>query len=237
MTENIYTWSYGRSYLYTLGPYYHMGLRMTKPLTKTFTAGLQIVNGWNNVEDNNTGKTVGFTTAWTGKKAAWNNNIYIGPEKNATNVGYRQFYDTVVSLTPNDTFNAWINYDHGHESQANGKKTPNADWDIFGIAGKFQLNTPNALSFRYEYVGDHDGFATGYGSKINIQEITATYEYKWMKGLLTRLEYRHDWSDKGFFEHGNQGQPLNPGIGIFTPGPKKHQDTLTVGFVAFFGPK
>ena len=31
--------------------------------------------------------------------------------------------------------------------------------------------------------------ASGYGSKINIQEITATYEYKWMKGLLSRFEY------------------------------------------------
>ena len=43
--------------------------------------------------------------------------------------------------------------------------------------------------------------------------------------------------DKGFFEKGNLGQPLNPGIGTFVPGPAKHQDTITVGFVAFFGGK
>ena len=51
-----------------------------------------------------------------------------------------------------------------------------------------------------------------------------TGEYKWAQGLLARLEYRRDWSDKPYFERGYQG------LG-------KNQDTLTLGFVAFFGPK
>lgn len=238
LTENIYTWHYGRGYLYTNGPYYHMGLRITKPLSNSFTAGFQLVNGWNNVEDNNSGKTMGFTTAWTGKKIAWLTNTYVGPEKTNTNVGWRQIYDTVINLTPSDKFSGYIDYYHGRENEASGVKgSPAADWDAVGLSGKFQMNTANALAFRYEYYSDHDGFSTGYGSKLNLQEITATYEYKWMEGLLTRLEYRHDWSDQPFFERGSEGQPLNPGIGTFTPGPWKHQDTITIGFVGFFGPK
>ena len=237
LTENIYTWHYGRGYMYTNGPYYHQGLRITKPLTSSFTAGFQLVNGWNNVEDNNSGKTLGFTTAWTGKKAAWLTNTYIGPEKTGTNVGWRNIYDTVITLTPSDKFTSYIDYYHGRENKAGGAGTPAADWDAIGLSGKFQLNTHNALAFRYEYYADHDGFATGYGSELNLQEFTATYEYKWAQGLLSRLEYRRDWANVGFFERGRLGQPLNPGIGTFTPGPHKNQDTITLGVVAFFGPK
>ena len=93
LTENNLTWSYSRGYLYANGPYYHAGLRVTKPLTKSFSAGVQLVNGWNNVEDNNSGKTLGFTTAWTGSKISWFNSYYTGPEKKGTNQGFRNFYD------------------------------------------------------------------------------------------------------------------------------------------------
>jgi len=57
-----------------------------------------------------------------------------------------------------------------------------------------------------------------------LNSFTATGEYKWVQGLLSRLEYRRDWSDQPFFERGFQGL-------------SKNQDTLTLGLVAFFGPK
>lgn len=234
--ETHSNWNYSRSLLYALAqPYYHFGLRTSMPVGKHFTGGFQVVNGWNNVEDNNTGKTMGFTTAYTHEKFSWLTNIYVGPEKTGTNTGWRNIYDTVLNLTPTDWFSGYIDYYHGREAQASGPRTADANWDAIGLSGKFQLNDHNALAFRYEYFADHDGFPTGYGSEVNLQSFTATYEYKWTRGLAMRTEYRRDISDQPFFERGGQGQPLNPGIGTFTPGPWKNQDTLTVGFIAFFG--
>ncbi|MEO8596796.1 MAG: porin [Candidatus Solibacter sp.] len=220
LTENNLTWSYGRGYLYTNGPYYHFGARMTKPLSKSFTVGMQVVNGWNNVEDNNSGKTLGFTTAWTGSKVSWYNTYYAGPEKNKTNDGYRQFYDTVLNLTPNSKTSVYVNFDFGHESQAFGKS--NAEWIAIGVAGRVQTTEHTALSVRYENYNDRQGFITGVAQKLN--SFTLTGEYKWKQGLLSRLEYRRDWSDQAYFERGYQGL-------------SKNQDTITLGFVAFFGPK
>ena len=60
VTETHLNWNYSRSLLFANGPYYHFGLRTTAPLSKNFTAGVQLVNGWNNVEDNNAAKTVGL---------------------------------------------------------------------------------------------------------------------------------------------------------------------------------
>ncbi|MBM3782737.1 MAG: porin [Acidobacteria bacterium] len=224
LTENNLTWSYGRGYLYTNGPYYHFGTRITKPLHETFAVGLQIVNGWNNVEDNNSGKTFGFTTAYTpkSKKFAWFNNYYVGPEKNNTNEGKRNFYDTVINLNPSDKANFYFNLDIGNEKKALDPKT-DASWVAFGMAGRFAANDKWAFSPRYEIYDDKDGFITA--QKQTLHSFTLTGEYKWQQGLLARLEYRHDRSNKPFYDRGNELASA------------KTQNTLTLGIVAFFGPK
>jgi len=57
-------WNYSRSLLFAWAiPYYHFGVRATVPIGK-FTAGVQVVQGWNNIYDNNSGKTVGITDAY-----------------------------------------------------------------------------------------------------------------------------------------------------------------------------
>ena len=38
-------------------PYYHFGVRTIIPIGKVFTGGVQVVQGWNNIYDNNSGKT------------------------------------------------------------------------------------------------------------------------------------------------------------------------------------
>jgi|SRR5581483_5815884 len=220
LTENNLTWTYGRGYLYTNGPYYHFGARITKPLNDNFAVGFQLVNGWNNVEDNNSGKTIGVTTALTTKKFSWFNNYYSGPEKNGTNKGWRNFYDTVLNLNPTEKANFYVNVDYGRENLAFGNRA--ATWVAVGAAGHFQITRHTAFTVRYENYDDREGFITGQPQTLN--SFTLTGEYKWAQGLLSRLEYRRDWSDKPFYERGFGG--LN-----------EHQDTVTLGFVAFFGPR
>ncbi len=67
-----------------------------------------------------------------------------------------------------------------------------------------------------------NGYSTGTAQKL--QEFTGTYEYKWAEGLLTRAEYRRDWSDQPFFHKGDTNMV-------------DAQSTVSVGFIAFFGPK
>jgi len=220
LTENNLTWTYGRGYLYTNGPYYHFGARVNKPLSEHFAVGFQLVNGWNNVEDNNSGKTMGVTTALTTKKVSWFNNYYTGPEKAGTNKGWRNFYDTVLNLTPTDRANFYVNFDYGKENLAFGNK--DATWVAIGVAGHFQTTEHTALTARYENYDDRDGFITGQAQALN--SFTMTGEYRWTQGLLSRLEYRRDWSDKPYYERGFGGL-------------SKNQDTITLGFVAYFGPR
>lgn len=220
-TETHLNWNYSRALMYANGPYYHFGLRTSMPVNKYLTAGFQLVNGWNNVEDNNSGKTMGFTTAFTAGKFSWLNTYYTGPEQNNTNKGWRNFYDTVFTLNPNDKVSTYLNIDYGNQKFVAGRGSN--DWIAVGAAARFQLTKTIAFSPRTEYYYDKDGFITGTAQKL--REVTLTGEYKWTEGLLARLEYRRDWSDRAVFERGDN---LASG---------KAQSTVLIGLVAFFGPK
>ena len=227
--ETQSNWNYSRSLLYVLAiPYYHFGVRTSFPIGKHFTGGVQVLNGWNNLEDNNSGKTLGFIGALTDTKFAWSANYYVGPENPGTNTGWRNLFDTTLLLTPNSRVNAYLNFDYGQNRQnvqdlADTITSQLSKW--YGVAGalKFRPNRTWAFTPRIEWFKDRDGFTTGVSQ--DVKEITLTGEYKMAAGLLARLEYRRDWSNQPFFEkHRN-------------PESSKSMDTVSLGILAFFGPK
>jgi len=225
--ESKDNWNYSRSILFAWAiPYYHFGVRTSMPISKVDTIGVQVVNGWNNVTANNGGVTIGLTNALVKPKYTWNLNYYTGPSNTDTQNGYRNLVDTTLLLTPNAKFNAYLNYDYGQNrdgitSTGAGDKNLN-HWQGAAIAAREQITGTSALAGRFEFFHDMNGYSTGVAQEV--KEFTGTYEYKWVEGLLTRVEYRRDWSDEPFFHKGNTGMV-------------DAQSTLTVGFVAFFGPK
>jgi hypothetical protein len=225
--ESKDNWNYSRSLLFAWAiPYFHFGLRSSLPVSKTETIGVQVVNGWNNVTKSNGGVTVGLTSGYVKPKYTWNLNYYTGPENTSTQNGYRNLIDSTLLLTPNAKFNAYINYDYGQNrdgvtSKSLGDKLLK-HWQGVAVAARGQVTGKAALAGRFEFFKDYQGFSTG--APQELKEFTATYEYKWVEGLLARFEYRRDWSDANFFHKGDTAMV-------------DAQSTLTAGFVAFFGPK
>jgi hypothetical protein len=218
--ESNGNWNYSRSLLFSWAiPYFHFGVRTTFPVGQHFTGGVQVVQGWNNVYDNNSGKTVGLTGAYAWKKVTWSNNYYVGPEKSHTNDGIRHLYDTTVLINATDNTSYYINFDYGQDKNI-GSGT--SKWTGIAGAGRHALTKKFALAGRLEYFDDIDGFSTGVKQKIG--EVTATGEYKFNSWLMTRLEFRNDWSNQPFFEKSG-GRT------------SKTQSTVLLGLIAFLGPK
>jgi hypothetical protein len=221
--ETHSNWNYSRSLLFAWAiPYYHFGVRYTYPLHKTFTGMVHLVNGWNNVRDNNSGKSFGFSGIWSpSSRFTWAHNYMVGPENTGTNTGLRHMYDTTATVTVNDKLALMANFDHGVNSFGAG--AGKASWR--GIAGYARISPTSWFAFvpRVEWFDDHDGFSTGVAQKL--KEATITAEFKMKEGFLSRLEYRRDWSDQPFFDRGS------------TPASHKSQDTLLAGFTVLFGPK
>jgi maltoporin len=199
-------------------PYYHFGVRASFPVGPHFTGGVQVVQGWNNIYDNNSGKTVGLNGAYAWKKVTWTNVYYVGPEKSHTNTGIRHLIDTTVLVNPTDHFSYYINFDYGRDKNIG----PGAGkWAGIAGAARYAIGKKFAVASRAEYFDDVDGFSTG--TKQKLKELTLTGEYKMTDWLLSRLEFRNDWSDQAFFENSKSGS--------------KTQPTFLLGMVAFFGPK
>ena len=219
--ESNSNWNYSRSLLFAWAiPYYHFGARASIPVTKTFSTGVQLVNGWNSLGTNNGLETVGLAGNFTWKKAAWSNTYYTGPQQaTPSDKSYRQLYDTVLTLTPSGKSNVYLNYDYGTDKLARTR----ANWTGFAVAARYQLTGRFAIAPRVEVFSDRDGFSTG--TAQTIKEFTMTGEMKIRDGLLSRLEFRRDMSDKAFFDRGAN------------PAAVKDQTTLALGLIAFFGPK
>jgi len=226
LTETYANWNYSRALLYTNGPFYHFGGRFSIPVGKPFVGGVQVVNGWNNVFDNNSGKTMGLTSALTFGKFVWASSYYFGPENSAIDAngnfvhgagkGFRNYFDTNVTVTPSDKIAFYVNYAYGRNNSQPADVT--ADWHAFAIAGKIGSRK---LYFapRWEIYKDNDGFITG--AKQNIKEFTGTLNYEFVPGIMTKFEYRRDYSDVAYFATGNTGF-------------RKNQDTALIGLVMYF---
>lgn len=217
--ESNANWNYSRSLLFAWAiPYYHFGIRTSFPVGPHFTGGVQLVQGWNNIYDNNSGKTIGLNGAYAWKKVTWTNVYYVGPEKAHTNKGIRNLYDTTVLVNANDNLSYYINFDYGREKNID---SGSSQWTGLAGAVRYAFKKKYAVAGRLEFFDDIDGFSTGVAQ--NVKEFTLTGEYKMSSWLLTRVEFRDDWSDQPFFQKNG--------------GSSKNQPTILLGLVAFLGPK
>jgi hypothetical protein len=209
-------WNYSRSLLFALAiPYYHAGIRLTYSPTDKVTLMGGVVNGWNNAEDNNTGKTVMASVTFKPNGATSIIENYIGgPETTGTNDNFRNLSDTVVSFTVDPKLSVMGNVDFG--------KDGDSKW--WGVAGylKYQATDMVAVVPRVEYYDDKDAFSTGIVQKL--KEATVTLEIKPTGGFMWRIEYRGDFSDQAVFTSD-------------TGAAKKNQQSISFGFLYSFSSK
>jgi hypothetical protein len=194
--ESKDNWNYSRGLLFSWAiPYYHMGARIGYTLNDKVSLTGFVVNGWNDVKDNNSAKTVaGSVTVKPNGKLTVIGNYIVGKEQAAeADGGTRNLFDTVVTYAASPKLSVLGNFDYGHD------KVSGAGVDWYGVAfgAKYQYNDKWAFIPRYEIFKDADGFSTG--TTQTLQEFTLTGEYKTPVGLLARVEFRTDFSDEKFF--------------------------------------
>ncbi len=212
-------WNYSRGILFTYAiPFYHFGLRSKYTFSDKYNVSAYLVNGWNDIVDNNSGKTLGLQLGWNPtKKVGVVQNYMVGPEEPNNNSNIRELWDTVVTYNPTSKLSLMWNFDYGRGDRMLGV-TPVVWWS--GIAGyvRYAFNEKYAFATRYEFYDDHFGFTTGTPQDLN--EFTTTFERTVSKHLITRLEFRRDMSNQPSLLKGTN--------------PVKDQNTMTGGMVYVF---
>jgi hypothetical protein len=233
--------NFSRDFLYTLGtPYTHTGALASYPFVKWLTVTLGFTDGWDNADNNNgylraTGQ-VAFTPS---DKFSITTSFHVGPEQNRSQmhggVNNRWIVDTTILYTGIDKLTLAANFDFAGEENdpalvALGTRTDNdSRWG--GIAGYAAYDWTKALRtvLRAEYFSDPQGVRSSEtitpGHNVDLVSLTATVEYKIWRGLVGRLEYRHDEANRKAFSLQNHG--LTPTSHV--------QDTMTAAlYYSFF---
>ena len=222
-----YNDNFSRGLLFTWAiPFTHTGLKLSYAFNDKIAASVMLVNGWDNVIDNNSAKSFGvFLTITPVAPLAIYLNYIGGPEQNNDNTDFRHLADVGVVYKPTARWSFTLNADYGFDANAvkpapmvpttmdpsagMGMGTPdagtvagaaasNAQW--VGVAGyvRSQITRRFALILRGEAFWDLDGYRTGTAQRI--LEATLTPELHLTDALVARADLRIDNSDQPVFQ-------------------------------------
>ncbi len=208
--------NYSRSFLFNYAiPFTHTGFMAGYTFSKALTANIYLVNGWDTFNDNNKGKTFGTSLLVTPiEPLSMSFNFTYGPEQSHDSTHYRFLADWIGTFKATEKLTFMLNADFANEEKDPFNGGKNSRW--YGIAGyaKYDFTNWFSTSIRAEFFCDKDGVRTGIPQ--NLTEITFTPEFRIVKNLLVRPEYRHDWSNKDAFDSKH------------TAFSKKSQDTISL---------
>ena len=154
--------TYTRSLVGDYSPYYQSGVKMTWTASPKLTAQLNVVNGWQNISENNSGKGVGVRldyAATTSRTISYYNFLSseAGSKLRTFNgVGAKQ---TTGKLTLLGEF------DYG--SQSKGRGGGQSTWYGWTAVARVQTTPTAALLFRAEGYEDPDQVIVGTGTTTN----------------------------------------------------------------------
>jgi hypothetical protein len=206
MDQLAYTRSYAPEYV----PYYISGLKLTTPLSDKFTAYFYLLNGWQNIVENNLGKSGALQLEYKPvEKVLLNWNVYVGDERtpSAPTNRTRVFTDVYAVFNPDGKFSGTTSLYIGAQERAdtlagNGNGKENSQmvyWHNANIIGRYKITPSFSVTGRLEYFNDpgsvqitpvtgSDGFST-LGSSLGIN-------WKVADKALLRLESRSFLSRK-----------------------------------------
>jgi hypothetical protein len=235
VVESKDNWNTTRSILFGFAqPASHTGVRSSYGLWSdkvTLTGGL--VNGWDLNEDNNDYATVEAQIAYKpNDDILFATTWYSGPE-NANQDGHkRNLVDLVALWHATAKLSLMANIDIGRENRVpNGTPGPGHEdslWHGYAVYARYQATEKLAMATRAELFVDQEAFRVGAGAiapsrdfsgglatptfqarDSRYWEWTYTTEYKLYDNLISRLEYRYDWSDAPIFNGESSQQTVS----------------------------
>jgi hypothetical protein len=198
--KDNYNISRGLLFNYAI-PFTHTGVKYDKGFMDgklNFAAAL--VNGWDNMTDNNKGKTVhGMVNVVPHEKVSLTVGGTHGPEQTSpaggpsTEKNARSLVDTILKVTATDKLTLIANHDWGvEEGLAPAGTDTTQNWGALGLHANYLFNETCSAALRWETFDD-EGSRTGAEQVLN--SLTATLQHK-KDDVTYRLEYRQDGSSK-----------------------------------------
>jgi len=201
----MYTRSLAPEYV----PYYLCGVKLSVPLSKKTMAYFYLINGWQQINDNNKGKSIGTQLEYRPNEHHLINwNTYLGNENSISNpnFGMRYFTDVYWIYTHN-RFSATSCFYIGYQELKNANSSfSNSIWWQANLISRYKINEKISLSGRVEYFNDKNNIQIIPITSLNHFNTFSTalcFNLQLNKNAMFRLESRHFLSDATLFLDSN----------------------------------
>ncbi len=202
---------YSRSFAPEYVPYYLSGVKLSMPLNEKTNFYLYLINGWQQIVDQNNGKSIGTQIEYhQNNNVVINWNTYVGDERSSTfpQNRMRYFTDVHFSYSKGPVSATGCVYAGIQQRQDTNNSISSDKWWQANLIGQYSLTKKVSLSGRIEYFSDP--------KSVQITPITnvsgfSSYStglcmnYKIASNIIARLEGRTFFSDQAVYER--EGSP------------------------------
>lgn len=203
--------AYTRSFAPEYVPYYLSGAKLSVPLSKKWNAYFYLINGWQQIQDANAGKSIGTQLEFRPNNN-WllNWNTYVGNETTILQpeFGMRYFTDFYFIYSKEK----WTVTGSTYLGLQKRDNSPNATWWQANLIARYNLTPKLSTTARVEYFNDPDevqimpatgviGFSS-YSSSLGLNAKPA-------ENVLFRMEWRGFYASKNIYERNGSPTQTN----------------------------
>ncbi len=214
---------YTRSLVAEYSPYYQSGAKLTWTPSRFVTAQVDVVNGWQNIAENNQGKGVGMRVDVTPDEGTTLSyfNLFT-PENGArlrtlNGVGLKRTHGAFTVLTE---------FDIGTQAH-NDRTGTRSGWAGWTLVARAQSTPQVAFTGRLEGFRDPDGVIVATGAVRDGNRLTANPPFRGLGAsvgadvtpyphVLWRSELRAWQNDAAVFPNGRAGSPIRSNAMVVT---------------------
>jgi hypothetical protein len=204
-----------RSLMAENSPYYETGVKLTYEANDQLTLTALVLNGWQNIQENNDNKAIGTQIQYKpDQHVLLNSSTFIGKEKPAyadttlsTNRFFHNFF-AQIEFSPKFTLLAAFDIGFQQKTNAGGYDA----WYTPNIILSYKPTVKMALAGRIEYYDDKAGIIIPTFAPNGFQTISysLTLDYRPVEEVALRLEGRPFHSQESIFTNNTiSSTPLN----------------------------
>jgi len=218
-------WQYSRSYTFWYAmPVWHLGVSASMPLYEDkISASVYLYNGWNNLYENNSGKTLGAQLKITpNPDFTFIYNVIAGPEKNKNNSDWKIVNEANALWNATSDLSFAIEGLAGYEAKSAPGGSKAAKWFGTSLHSKWTATDWYWVSPRFEFYRDQNGYTLATSKPESVFSGTLTNAFPVGSGFEVRAEGRVDGSKNSKLYVTHKGTN------------SRYQTTLTLGVLFSF---